>query len=291
MCLRRVFFLMKWIQSALYPFTNRMPQTQLAPSAMVTFGVLFYAAISGGGFLFVVGQKPAALAMAVLPLLLVVTLAVMTGLGMMWEMMAELQDKDRYDGPSSEKLGQYLLEGAQAALFYGLILAFLVSSTLLLMPLGLLIPVALVFLYPVLLAPMIHSTHDRTFLGLLDGCLDVPKMLGNNYARLWAECTLYVLLTGGLMYPVLAGLLTGTVVGVFCLPGLLWMWASGLCRLVTSLHDKTLYFVREPRQIVLCAPVPEPVALPEPVSTRNVFHHQLNSINNSPFVGQETPWQ
>lgn len=215
-------------ESAFYVFRNPQWKTLLSVTGLITFGVTVYALLVAGGFLYVVGVRPLAVMMAVIPVLVAILGVGFVCLGYCWEVWAALQYQENVERlPGFRAWPRYLVEGAQLVLFYLFLTAFLVACTFVFYPAGLIIPVLLVVFYPLMLVPPLFSGRDKTFLGLLDGCLDVFSMFNRHYFSLWAESTLYLLFVAGLVYPLAMVMVGSTGLGLLLLPGLVCACAIG----------------------------------------------------------------
>lgn len=247
---------MTWLQCALYPFqSGRIRPGVVQPGWMALAG-LFYAAVSGVGFLFVVGLHWYAMAVAAAPLVLALVWLACALTGYCWDVLGRIVHPRLAAGsayPGWSPWLRYTIEGAQLLAFYALLFAFLGTAALVIQPVREVAPYLLLLFHPVLAAPILFSTRDRTFLGLLDGCLDIPLLFKRNYVRTWLRVTAYTLAFGLVIYPLLAAALLLSVVGWFCLPGLALAYFTGLFCMMADmaapiaepLPEATIYTIAE----------------------------------------------
>jgi hypothetical protein len=182
-------------------------------------------AVSGAGFLFVVGFGPLAITLALVPVFLAYVLTAFLAIGYAWAILGMRSPREGL--PRFASWPRYMVEGTHCAMFYGILVLFLASAALLFYPAGLVIPLLILLFHPLLMAPMVFALHDKSFLGLMDACLDAVDLIKKPiYLQLWAETTLYMLIFG-LAYLISAFILLISMIGIFWLPALAGAFGLG----------------------------------------------------------------
>lgn len=230
---------MQWIESTLYPLQSKHCKHILLFPGLALLGWLIYSLTVGGGFLYIVGYKTMTLSMALSSTAIGFLVLLFMGAGYAWEVLGCLQEDPQLRVlPSLSDWKRYLIEGIQLALFYGLLIAFLASAAAIAFPIGVFIMFLVLAFHPLLIAPMVFSTRDKTFLGLLDGCLDAIDLAkSQHYLHLWLETTLYVLFIVCIFLPLALFSFGMTMIGVFAIPGILSAVLLGFGHLLTQLID------------------------------------------------------
>lgn len=263
---------MNWIASLACPVQRPTCKTLLAEPGWVVMSGMTFALTISIGFLYVVGLQPLALCLAMMPCILTAMLVLCLLSGYTWHGIAGIRQNT--DTPDFSRWQTYLVDGFQLVAFYGTLTVFCICATFALMPFGLLIPLLLIVFHPVIISPLLLASHERTFLALFDACLESVELMGTNYACIWAETTLYLLVGGGLLYPLAFGSLAVTGVGLpwaLCLPG---AFLTGYCHLLHQLLDETPPETDE-ALILVSAPTP-----PQPVKPAAPF----------PYPQSGNPW-
>ncbi len=228
---------MKWLDSALYPFKHRQHMDMLLHPCIMLFGFSIYVTMVSGGFLFLVGIHKYSLLAAAVPVLAASLFTACLSAGYFWEILSCLEDNVPIEHrPIGSHWMQVAYEGSHLLFFYTLLASFLISLTILFYPFGLIIPVLVLLFHPLLLMPPLFSCHDRTFLGLLDGCLDTVKVLkSKEYALILLNGSLYLVLISTLSYIPTMLIFTASGIGVFGVPGLAFANVLGYCHLLKTL--------------------------------------------------------
>jgi hypothetical protein len=257
---------MEWLDAALYPFYHRQWKQLLLLPGFIIVNMLIMAFVIGGGFLWIVGFKAIAVSMACFPLILLGLSITCVALGYLWEVFAYLLDEQE-DFPGLQNWSQLLLQGAQCLLFYSVLIGLSVAATVYLHPYGLVIPVFFLFFHPLLMAPMLFSSKRKSLMGLIEGCSDTVSLLGPDYFKLWMHSSCYLLIVGGMLYPILSYISALTIAGVLLLPGLYCCFMAGYVYLITNLAQDQFFSCK--------AVVAEP-------GTKNPFEHQLLVLKQKP---------
>ncbi len=228
---------MQWYVSAQVPFEKLNLRKIFGFSTLLVVGWLLYTAVVDLVFLTTVGMKPHAMGMAFIPPLLGLVMILSIGVGYYWQLLPAMILPET-DEPAIT-LSEVFNAGLSFICFYGLLAAFMVSLAFLIQPFGYLIGFVLLFIHPLLLYPILNAQRDRTFLGLLDGCLEGYEALKSNYLEVWFETTLYVVIMGGIVYPVLLLVSVCSVIGLLCVPGILFAFILGYCHLLSEASTVT----------------------------------------------------
>ncbi len=227
---------MQWADAALFPLQKPIRRMSLEIPGLIFLGGVCFSTMVSGGFLFIVGLNPTSALFALTPYIATLLALICLGLGYCWRLISCVNQRPNELPPvlASEAAG-IIFEGAQLLFFYLMVGAFLTASAILLFPYGIIIPIALIGLYPLLVIPMVASVQDRTLFGLLDACLDIPDVLGAQYLGIWFEITLYGIIAGGVVYPILIVLAACSVLGLNLVPGLFLSLLLGFIKLSASL--------------------------------------------------------
>ncbi len=231
---------MKWIDSALFPLQKEHWKASLIVPSLFFLGYLLFIGVVCGGFLSIVGINPPSILMALIPMMLALLLTLFLTTGYCWRVLGSFTSKkDQMCLLNVSCWPQLLLEGFELVLFYGVLVAFLVSATAVFYPIGCIIPLLILLYYPMFTLPILLSTQDRTFLGLLDGCVEAVKMAKQpQYFSIWCQLTGYVLIFSVLVYPIMAFSFSLTGIGVLFLPGLACVSLLGYYVLLHNLYQK-----------------------------------------------------
>lgn len=223
---------MLWLKDGVRPLRDCHWQSVLATIPGWVVAVIVYTAFSLGGFCFVAGHKLPALMMGVIPLALGgMTLGCLV-CGWLWQSLAE---PGKAFPTRSAGLCSCFVEGLQLLVFYGVLFSFMASLALLAWPFAVIVGAALLVAHPLMLAPVVASQHERSIVGLMEGCFIAGRWATHHYGYVWAETTLYVL-GFGLCYLLLGAVLSATGLGVFMLPGLVGLFAMGYMTVLEKLQ-------------------------------------------------------
>lgn len=226
---------MQWIDSVLYPLARKRWQITLQIPALIALGSSLFAGMVAGGFLYIVGIKALSLAMAFGFLLVTGVLSFSLIAGYWWEILSRMQEESVSEEPRFLPLRlRHLGEGVQLLLFYLGFFGFFISLVLILCPVASMmsLALALLLLHPVFMVPALASARNRSLLGLLDGCLDLPQLLKANYPWFWMQTTGYLLVCGGLLYSLLIALCSISLIGIVLIPGLMMACCTGYAHLL-----------------------------------------------------------
>ncbi len=206
-----------WLNAALIPYESSRWRISGITWPGLTLGFLIYSLITGLGFLLIVDVRPMALCLAMLPMIFSGLVLICLWAGYLW---TAVTDTNAEAEPDLSEWPEYLIEGFQLATFYGLLITFLASCTVLLYPIGLIIILAVLACHPLLSVPVLMCRQDKSFLALMDASLESIDLFKQNGFSTWLNTTLYLLIFAGLVYPVLTVFLTLTAIGTLFIPGL-----------------------------------------------------------------------
>ncbi len=231
---------MQWIDSAFYQFrANEWKNAFFAP-AVVAVGGLLYAGVVSVSFLSVVGFKIIALMMACIPVIVAGLFIACYGAGQCWHLAASLTGADTREQVPSSWL-ETCYTGFHLLLFYAFCGIFLVSLSGILPYINVFLGLAFIFFHPILFSAMHFSTENRTFFGLLDGCVLAYEQFEKRYLDVWLQSTAYMVIVGAGVYALAMAMATATIVGIILLPGLITALVAGYCHLLSSFTEVAGY--------------------------------------------------
>lgn len=234
-------------------FKNYSFKTLMLNSSLLSWSGLFYWLVVGGGFLKVVGFKTYASLMTLFPALVPLAIGCY-GLGTLWQMVAD-ESPTFYRSPADSdvwwntrpvrRVLQTTWEGAQLGALFLLTMgtAIIAFQLTLSAPTWIqcLIGLILLLAYPLPLLGMVMCRQHRTLHALL-GQIFSPACftLLCFYPQLWLQITLWLVFTLGLLLPLGVSLLALSLVGVFFLPGLLFLLAMVTVNVTKTAVTETL---------------------------------------------------